>query len=54
MENKNFVKPKVYLVGYTNVDFDALKEYLKDTDQTEFLQEIYEASAEGLYRRNSL
>jgi len=48
MENKNFVKPKVYLVGYTNVNFDALKEYLKDTNQTEFLQEIYKASAEGL------
>ena len=48
MENKNFVKPKTYLIGYTVVDFNQLTEYLRDTEQLEFLGEIDEALKEGL------
>jgi len=48
MENKHFVLPKVYLVGYSVIDFNGLTEYLEDTDQTEFLKEIDEALKEGL------
>jgi thymidylate synthase ThyX len=47
-ENKHFVTPKTYLLGYTNVDMDQLKQYLSDTDQLEFLEEINTALAEGL------
>ena len=46
--NKHFVLPKVYLVGATAVNFDGLKEYLIDTDQCEFLDEIHEAQKRGL------
>ena len=45
---KNFVMPKVFLVGYTGVDFDVLQEYLAYTDQKEFLDEINEAKEQGL------
>ena len=48
MENKNFVKPKVYLLGYTTVDIDALTTYLQDTDQLEFLDEVDQALNQGL------
>lgn len=44
----HFKLPKTYLVGYTNVDLNALKEYLADTDQNEFLEEIEEAQTQGL------
>jgi thymidylate synthase (FAD) len=46
--NERFVKPKVYLLGYTTVDKDAVIEYLKDTDQIEFLDEFEKAVNEGL------
>lgn len=48
MENKNFVKPKTYFIGYTVVDFNQLTEYLRDTEQLEFLEEIADALKEGL------
>lgn len=44
----NFVDPKTYFVGYTEANLDGLTEYLKDTDQTVFLEEIEQARAEGL------
>jgi thymidylate synthase (FAD) len=46
--NKHFVLPKTYFIGYTAVDLDALTEYLTDTDQLEFLQDIKEAQDRGL------
>lgn len=45
---KNFKYPKTYLMGYTTVDLDTLKEYLTDTDQLEFLEEVNIAIQEGL------
>lgn len=48
MNNKNFVKPKVYLIGESSLDLNSLTSYLKDTDQTEFLQDIQEAKNQGL------
>lgn len=46
--NKHFVLPKTYLIGYTNINLDNLKEYLSDTDQLEFLEDIEQAQKEGL------
>lgn len=48
MKNKHFVLPKTYFLGYTTVDMEALMEYLRDTDQTEFLEDIAEAKDAGL------
>jgi thymidylate synthase (FAD) len=48
MSNKHFVKPKVYLVGYTTVNQAGLLEYLAETDQLEFQNEITEALDQGL------
>jgi len=46
--NKHFVKPKVYLVGYTTMDEVALMIYLEDTNQRDFELEIQNALNEGL------
>lgn len=46
--NKNFVLPKVYFIGATAIDKMAITEYLMDTDQEEFLEEIEKAEEEGL------
>jgi len=48
MDNPNFLFPKVYLIGYTGVDITQIWQYLYDTDQTEFCDEIDAARAEGL------
>ncbi len=48
MTNPHFVRPQVYLTGYTSIDLDGLTSYLKDTDQLVFLEEIETARAEGL------
>lgn len=48
MNNKNFVKPKVYLIGESSLDLNSLTSYLKDTDQIEFLQDIQDAKNQGL------
>lgn len=48
MPNHNYKFPKVYLVGYTSVDLAALKGYLTDTDQLEFLEDITQAEQDGL------
>lgn len=45
---KNFVLPKTYLIGFTSVNMDSLIEYLTDTDQLEFLEDIAEAKDQGL------
>lgn len=44
----HFVLPKVYLTGFTGLNLDGIKEYLKDTDQNEFLEDIEEAEKMGL------
>jgi thymidylate synthase (FAD) len=44
----NFLLPKTYLIGYTNIDLEALKEYLNDTGQSDFLIDIDQAQQEGL------
>ena len=44
----NFKLPKIFLIGYTTVDYTELEKYLKYTDQLEFLQEIEAAIEEGL------
>lgn len=48
MENKNFVIPKTYFIGATAVNFTEITEYLKDTDQLEFIEEIHQALNEGI------
>ena len=47
-EYKHFVQPKTYLVGYTTINLEGLTEYLTDTNQDEFLQEVLAAKQEGL------
>ena len=47
-ELKNFVKPKTYLIGYTEANLEGLKEYLTDTNQEVFLAEIEQAQSEGI------
>lgn len=42
------VLPKVYLIGSTSVDLNSLTEYLKDTNQLEFLESWQQAKEEGL------
>lgn len=43
-----FVQPKVFVIGYTTMDWWGLKEYLKYTDQEEFLDMAHQARKEGL------
>jgi thymidylate synthase (FAD) len=45
---KNFVKPKTYFIGATALDINSLTEYLTDTDQLCFLEEIEKAKEEGI------
>ncbi len=47
MKNK-LVTPKTYLTGFTSINTDGLIEYLQDTDQTEFIQDIDDAKTQGL------
>lgn len=42
------VLPKTYLVGYTALDGVSLEQYLTDTNQTEFLEELKSAAEEGI------
>lgn len=46
--NENFVLPKVYWVGFTEINLLGLIQYLEDTDQTEFIDEIKKAEEEGI------
>ena len=42
------VTPKVYLVGYTTIDPDGMAEYLRDTDNEDFITSITKARETGL------
>ena len=44
----NFVSPKVYFLGATALNLDALQDYLQDTGQTEFLEYVEDAKKQGL------
>ena len=44
----HFKMPKTYLVGYTNINLETLKEYLFDTYQLDFIEEINAAKNQGL------
>jgi thymidylate synthase (FAD) len=44
----NFVMPKVYWIGCTEVNWEEIENYLRDTDQLEFLKDIEEARKQGL------
>ena len=46
--NEHFKFPKTYFIGYTTVDKQELINYLTDTDQLEFLEEVEKALEEGL------
>jgi thymidylate synthase (FAD) len=45
---ENFVLPKVYFIGATALDMTSLTQYLEDTGQTAFLEDINEAKQQGL------
>lgn len=45
---ENFVTPKVFLIGETQMDLHSIISYLKYTDQEEFLDDILAAQEEGL------
>lgn len=42
------VLPKTYLVGYTSINFEGIRQYLIDTDQEEFIEDIEEGRKDGL------
>ncbi len=44
----HFVNPKVYLTGFTQIDLPGLTEYLADSGNEVFLEEIEVARAEGV------
>lgn len=48
MTNNNFVQPKVFFIGATALDYQAIQDYLEETDQLEFVEEINQALREGL------
>lgn len=43
-----FVTPKVYLIGYSTIDFDGLKDYLNSTGNIAFVDDILAAKNSGL------
>lgn len=43
-----FVKPKTFLVGFTNLDEEQLVAYLKYTGNEDFLESVEQAKKEGL------
>lgn len=47
-EMGQFVRPKVYLIGYPMVDMEGVTSYLTDTGQADFLQTLHEAMTQGL------
>lgn len=48
------VTPKVYLIGFSDIDQHGLQQYLHDTKQTEFLHDIQLAHSQGLSAAESL
>lgn len=47
MQNK-FVTPRVYLIGYTNVDYKGLCDYLESTNNLDFYQDVINAKKSGM------
>lgn len=45
---ENFVLPKTYWIGATAIKIDDLMQYLEDTDQLEFRQDMSKARSEGM------
>ncbi len=43
-----FVKPKTFLVGQTNIDLQVIEDYLRYTNNEEFLSDIEAAKQEGI------
>lgn len=43
-----FVQPKVFLVGFTDMHYQGIIDYLKYTDQEEFLEDVREAKNAGI------
>lgn len=43
-----FVTPKVYLIGYTGIDIVSLGRYLKDTENLDFQDDIWQAGTDGV------
>lgn len=43
-----FVKPEVFLVGATQMDYEGVRAYLRATGQTEFENDIFAARMEGV------
>ena len=50
IEYKNFVLPKVFFIGATDIDLNELVRYLEYTDQKEFIEDIASGINEGLNR----
>lgn len=50
INNPNFVLPKVFFIGSTSLNLDSLRDYLSETNQQSFLEEIEQAEKEGLNR----
>ncbi len=48
MENPNFVLPKVFMIGATEIDMVGIVDYLNYTNQHEFLTDINQAQSEGI------
>lgn len=48
MTYKNFVLPKVYLTGYTSLNYKGITQYLTETGQLDFAEDIVQAKNEGL------
>jgi len=44
----NLVRPQVYLLGYTTLDWQGLSSYLRDSDQEGFWHELNLAQQEGV------
>ncbi len=44
-KNENFIFPKVYFVGATSLNLEEVTNYLTDTDQLEFADEITQESS---------
>lgn len=48
MNYQNFKQPKTYFVGQTVLCPVGMEQYLRDTGQEAFLQDIHEAAESGL------
>jgi thymidylate synthase (FAD) len=44
-----FVKPQVYLIGYTGIEWQAFREYLKDSGNMNFIGSVESAIEQGLH-----